>query len=178
MAQMLLYSVVFSVMTLYFFAAVHLLMHQSCFCCRKHREAASSPYPSSQPVHPRLIKRFALQLLMDQSRTRNEAHLLHQVVQRKCRVFSVSFPSSLLWRFLYVFFCSRFVPSEEPKMVSFDKDGIFVDVSVSLFFANGIKHMVPTCELHAWRRHNSVCNGPLWILSHVTEHGVAWIFEN
>ena len=28
---------------------------------------------------------------------------------------------------------ARFVPSEEPDMVSFDKDGIFVDVSVSPF---------------------------------------------
>ena len=30
---------------------------------------------------------------------------------------------------------TRFVPSEEPDMVSFDKDGIFVDVSVSPFFS-------------------------------------------
>ena len=46
----------------------------------------------------------------------------------------IDFPfvrQTLICRSFLILF--RFVPSEEPAMVSFDKDGIFVDVSVPRF---------------------------------------------
>ena len=48
-------------------------------------------------------------------------------------MISIDFPfvrQTLICRSFLILF--RFVPSEEPAMVSFDKDGIFVDVSVPL----------------------------------------------
>ena len=60
--------------------------------CRKYWQTSDSPCASSWSLYFGLLQRSVLQLFLDGWRARITAHLLHQMVQRKRRVFSVSVP--------------------------------------------------------------------------------------
>ena len=62
------------------------------YFCRKYWQTSDSPCASSWSLYFGLLQRSVLQLFLDGWRARITAHLLHQMVQRKRRVFSVSVP--------------------------------------------------------------------------------------